>query len=277
MKVKAVKQYSSPKYPTIDKYSSHPELFLNHAPKSWIDNAKIWTALVAFSLSTSQCNGQDKSKNSTEITDKKGDPQKKEKEIPKSFVSPIFVHGEGTGATGCIVMNPPVFITEKEAKQVIINEFKKNNIEIDTTTNKQITLSKKQFDFDTRKAKTVEVKHQFDGYNPKLNFVFDFISSDDYYELKDNEGILSTVSSFNYRKIANELRNKIIDNKKINAVIFYDPVVHAKEINLDDKATEKEWKKAYEEQEKSATEEAKNQLIKQVDDFISWLKKENYL
>lgn len=279
MKVKAVKYYNQPNYPTIEKYSSNPELFLNHAPKSWIDNAKIWTALVAFSLSTSQCNAQDKPKDSTEKIDQKNkkDAGIENQKLNKSFVAPIFVHGEGAGATGCVVMNPPVFITEEEAKQVIINEFKKNNIDIDINTKKQITLSKKQVDFETNKQNTIQINHQFDGYNQKLNFVFDFISSEDYYQLKDEDGYLSSVSSFNYQKLANDLRSKILEKKDINAVIFYDPIVYAEEINLDRNATEKEWRKAYEEKEKSATEEAKKQLILQVDDFISWLKKENYL
>ena len=34
-------------------------------------------------------------------------------------VTPIFEHGTGRGATGCIVVSSPVFLSEEEAMQVI--------------------------------------------------------------------------------------------------------------------------------------------------------------
>jgi hypothetical protein len=39
------------------------------------------------------------------------------------LVAPIFQHGEGRGATGCIVVAPPVFLSEEEALQVIREEL----------------------------------------------------------------------------------------------------------------------------------------------------------
>jgi len=40
-----------------------------------------------------------------------------------AIVAPIFEHGEGRGATGCVVVNPPVFLSEEEALQVITEEL----------------------------------------------------------------------------------------------------------------------------------------------------------
>lgn len=42
---------------------------------------------------------------------------------PSPLVAPIFVHGEGRGATGCVVIAPPVFLSEEEALQVIKEEL----------------------------------------------------------------------------------------------------------------------------------------------------------
>ena len=40
-------------------------------------------------------------------------------------VAPIFEHGEGRLATGCIVITPPVFLSEEEGMQILREEFAK--------------------------------------------------------------------------------------------------------------------------------------------------------
>ena len=45
-------------------------------------------------------------------------------------VAPIFVHGEGRGASGCIVMNPPVFLSEEEALQILGEELARAGIKL---------------------------------------------------------------------------------------------------------------------------------------------------
>ena len=45
-----------------------------------------------------------------------------------AIVAPIFQHGEGRGATGCIVMSPPVFLSEEEALLVVREELGKSEM-----------------------------------------------------------------------------------------------------------------------------------------------------
>lgn len=43
-------------------------------------------------------------------------------------MAPIFEHGKGRSAVGCEVINPPVFLSEQDAMQVILEELKKVGI-----------------------------------------------------------------------------------------------------------------------------------------------------
>ncbi len=45
-------------------------------------------------------------------------------------VAPIFEHGEGRGATGCIVITPPVFLSEEEGMQILREEFARHAIRL---------------------------------------------------------------------------------------------------------------------------------------------------
>jgi hypothetical protein len=45
-------------------------------------------------------------------------------------VAPIFEHGEGRGATGCVVVTFPVFLSEEEAMQVIREELAEHGIDL---------------------------------------------------------------------------------------------------------------------------------------------------
>ncbi len=45
-------------------------------------------------------------------------------------VAPIFEHGEGRGATGCVVIVPPVFLSEEEALQIANEELAQHRIQL---------------------------------------------------------------------------------------------------------------------------------------------------
>ena len=52
------------------------------------------------------------------------------------LVAPIFEHGKGRGATGCIVIAPPVFLSEEDARQAIEEELKRIKINFTNMTNR---------------------------------------------------------------------------------------------------------------------------------------------
>lgn len=45
-------------------------------------------------------------------------------------VAPILEHGKGRGATGCVVISPPVFLSEEEALQVVKEELAKHGVQL---------------------------------------------------------------------------------------------------------------------------------------------------
>jgi hypothetical protein len=51
-------------------------------------------------------------------------------EAGATIVAPIFKHGEGRGAVGCVVVSPPVFLSEEEAMQIIGEELAKSGIRL---------------------------------------------------------------------------------------------------------------------------------------------------
>jgi hypothetical protein len=48
----------------------------------------------------------------------------------KTVVAPIFKHGDGRGTTGCMVITPPVFLSEEEALQIVKEELAKNGVQL---------------------------------------------------------------------------------------------------------------------------------------------------
>ena len=47
-----------------------------------------------------------------------------------AIVAPIFKHGEGRGATGCVAVSPPVFLSAEEALHVIKEELTQQGVNI---------------------------------------------------------------------------------------------------------------------------------------------------
>ncbi|MDR3226571.1 MAG: hypothetical protein LBT56_02735 [Prevotellaceae bacterium] len=275
MKIEPVRYYKSPDYPTIERYVYNPREFLRHTPHSWFGNTAVWTALVAFSIGGNSCkDGKKPAKNGIEIVDTHENEiqQKKNSQKRKSFVAPVFIHGEGVSAFGCVVIAPPVIISEQDAMQIIVNELNKHNIKLDVQTDKSINLHIKKYEttppLKNKTQKDVVEEMKFDGYNADLNFVVEFVSSNDCAQFADDEEYLSSVSVENYKELAKNLRNQIVKEKNLNAVVFYDPAC-----NIETNNEESFWDN-YDKYKKKAQKKSKKLLIQQVEDFVEWLKTE---
>lgn len=109
MKLSPLKDYRGPEYPTQEILKAHPEL-LRVLPRRWHNNPLVLGTLVGLLALMEQ---------STAKADDK----------PTLRVAPIFEHGEGQGAFGCVAIAPPVFLTEAEAREVIEDEAKKAGVE----------------------------------------------------------------------------------------------------------------------------------------------------
>ena len=223
MKIHPVKSYKSPKYPQKDYFESQPKLLEEYVPDSWKRTNLITTAIAVFTL-----------------------------------VSCIPL----LGGCGCVVVSPPIFLTEEEARQIIVDKLKKANITFDQNNVQidDITLDSKCKDFvdgkSTEKASIVDKKLVLDGFNSKYNVGYTFISN------KDCIGLCGEFSYLSYSSIDDlwgNLNAKLKKYEKMKLVAFYDPRP----------------KSQYAEEKTLKTEKIVN-LEKQVDDFIDRMRRLDY-
>ena len=275
MEIKSVNNTRQPNYPTIELFVKHPELLARNIPRSWLKNKFVATSLAAFLLSGCGTGTAKKSaeieivdtfetNNSNEdtVTSQELANTPKEKKASNNIVAnvaPVFAHGEGRGATGCIVMSPPVFISEDEAIKIILDKlraegynFSKENC---PTFDFEVLPIANECDEPKGKAK---IKLKMDAYNPNSKWAIQFITTSDYDKFK-NDDCWSSVSGYDTKQAAEIINQELKKQKKTNAVVFYDPMARA-----DD------WDK-YE----VAKKESRDLLLSQVNDFINWLKTNN--
>ena len=174
-------------------------------------------------------------------------------ETASAEVAPLFVHGEGRGAFGCIAVNPPVFLSEAEARQVIVEEAGKAGLkfEPDALTIPGATLPVTNLywcggepgPLETRKGKLV-----LDGFDRKHNVAFEFVSDEDVADWKNRHPrCASSVSVYDVRGAATTLRDGLPSGKDAPQIgIFYEPA--------------------------SPKGHGAKELRAQVRDFIAWLK-----
>jgi hypothetical protein len=193
-----------------------------------------------------------------------------------AVVAPIFKHGEGRGTVGCIVENPPIFLSEGDALQVIKEELKraglnlsKKNVEM-----KEISIPSHVEDYSGSKIEIREIPgrdmpQKVDFFDQEKKVAVEYVSISDYFK-NGGASSRSTVQSYEFATVAESLRNKSMkEGKDIYMGVFYDPAVFVDDEILQEKT---DWKKMWEEKREKGTTEAKALLREQVIDFIGWLK-----
>jgi hypothetical protein len=283
MKIRPSQSYKTPNYPTNDIVKQEPAWLRSNIPASWKGKKRIAQMLSVLLF------GGTVMPNDFVIGDPKLPKEViarldslkikavKEDKQAAVLVAPIFEHGGGRGSTGCVVISPPVFLSEEEARQTIENELKKKHIEFlqhdlelgevniqyydKEFVGKEQNNGSFKFKFDSTLTESHVV---LDGYNDELNLGYICITQENYYRLGGNEDLNRSVQGYAAKNLAESIRQVLINYGKINIVVFYDPLV-----NLDDGIVELfEWNPP----RKSITSDARHELRKQVRDFIKWKK-----
>lgn len=109
MKAKPAARTHVPRYPTRLEVLADPDLLKKHLPPRWKAGAEMAGAVSFLLLANAGIRGATSPASHLSVR--------------PAVVAPIFVHGEGRGATGCEVINPPVFLSEQDAMQVIREEL----------------------------------------------------------------------------------------------------------------------------------------------------------
>jgi hypothetical protein len=119
MKTIPVLRLKVPAYPTRLQILADPALLERHIPPAWRATADLAKAAALFlATNLAGCGGKGDGGAAGGGTAGKSPPP-----AVSAIVAPVFEHGDGRGATGCVAVSPPCFLSEEEAIQAIAEEM----------------------------------------------------------------------------------------------------------------------------------------------------------
>jgi hypothetical protein len=147
-------------------------------------------------------------------------------------VAPIFAHGEGRGASGCIVMNPPVFLSEEEALQILREELAQAGIHLGAGRSlNEVTVEVPQPQFFRPQGEWLgaprEVatdKASLAAVDPQKKVGIEFVSSQDCSRFSGR--VISSVQLYETKDLAQRIADAIRSQGEADLSIglFYDPM-----------------------------------------------------
>lgn len=251
VELKPVKQYQEPKLPTRRIIDECPQL-LEIVPRRWQTNPVVLSALAGVCALIL---------GSRVMAD--NEP------ASVSRVAPVFNHGEGRSSFGCMAINPPVFLSEDEARKTIEEEAKRAGITFVSSTSvlQDVLIPTLTYENDGRMVWSRKPL-VLDGQDSDHQVFYEYISWDD---MNDWEEQLSTVYSYDSRAAARRTRELLKAARPAGAyAVFYDPFFRVEAVRKDNGA----WDHAatMEKRQIEGMESERELLRKQVQDFIAWLK-----
>ena len=211
-----IKKYTSPKYPTVINAKNDPDLLLK-LPSRWEKNAKVVVAVSLIGAMTLTSCGV----LSPKIVGYNP--------VSENYlnVAPVFIHGEGTGAMGCVMVAPPVFLSEQEALAVIKSVTEDSGLKFLAEPPGYIAANNKpepqsQYSWENQKYVLGDGNIGMDLYDDKKGVAVTFISMEEAEIKYTNMG--SSVTSYHPRELA-ELTAEDFSRQKgdIAVGVFYEP------------------------------------------------------
>lgn len=254
LEMKPVRQYRTPGYPSQAHVRENPEL-LEMMPQRWQKHMAMYTAIaMTATIGLTACAGQ---KSTT----------------PKLHI-PVFAHGDGRIGYGCLVVTPPIILSEEDAYEIITDEAGKRGVRFknhpeDSGVGGDITGVFPATDLDRAGVSgTWEGTLHVDGFDEEHKIGFEYISMADMREWCSVSG--GTASEFGYKVTAEELAKTVE-----NTAVFYDPGAYPEYKYTEElKESGMEYNEYY---EKRGFEMAEELLRQQVRDFLDWLAAEGVI
>ena len=115
------------------------------------------------------------------------------------MVAPVFIHGGGSGAYGCVSVVSPYFLSEEEAFEIIRAEAESYGGLILTQEaapelkNVKLPVTQIYSEPEKTKEKTVKGSLQTDGWDPDKRIAIEFVSKSDVGNWKETEECLSLI------------------------------------------------------------------------------------
>ncbi len=244
MKPKPVRKYADPKYPTRLEIASRPALLHRHQPPAWRKWPELTGAAAMFLLA-------DTARLSAADSSPKGGPNPTQTNAV-AIVAPIFQHGEGRGATGCIVMSPPVFLSEEEALQVIREEMATGGVQLGTnqTTLPGVIVERVVWPIPTASklgtnkpaGPAFEIRSEplkTDAADPQKKVSIEFVGQrdasfwDSERQKEEGKWEWSTVQSYDLPRTAHYVADRVKRDatNKVYFGTFYDPIAKSLKIS----------------------------------------------
>lgn len=292
MSLNPVTSYKQPHYPKRELFLDNPSLFDEFVPKRWkstnISLGALATALLGGCINTTEPDVPVKDNSRYTISENPLDydaPQKVADGSQEDFhVAPLFLHGGGKGSTGCMMIAPPVFLSEAEAYNVIVETLGNYDVTIDTQkiTLPDVMLARTGMviDSSTKTCSQDTVKNiplELGGYDASKKIGVRFISIQDHYDMRrdngcecGNNGIItcSSVSSYDLIDIAEEVADGLQRQGSVHGGVFYDPCNDIDEYARYHSASGTEKQAMHEE----VRQKSLGLLKQQVKDFANYLK-----
>jgi len=279
MKRDALQGYRGPGYPTREAGATEVP---RHLPKRWRRSRKVAgaMALLFFPLPGALEARADVCPPKAGAARPAGDERRAKDGKAKPLVT-VFEHGEGRGAFGCVAVAPPAFLTEADARQVILEEFQKAGVSFKLDQKKMegvrerrvsVRFEKKpgakgnrQDDFTMIREEKLGDPLLLDGYDPVRNIGFEFVSEGDYFKVGGVQSS-SSVQSYDFKEVADKLAAEARKDGSVRLGVFYDPMAKV------------DWERDGEGNfREPANDRGRAQLRAQVRDFITWLRAEGVL
>jgi len=214
MEAKPAKRIAKPRYPTRLEAHADPGLLKKTMPAAWKSCAEIAGAATVL-MSINGCLG--------------GHPHSGTYKA-KAIVAPIFHHGEGRGAYGCEIVNPPVFLSEQDAMQVICEELQKSGMVLSDRNVLVPGVSipqqeRKRFldwawEMDVKTGASVPFVLQ--NLDPKKKVGVSLVHAKNYFSLGGARS--GSITDYDLRKAAKEVRDRVAKNgRDLYLGTFYDP------------------------------------------------------
>ena len=218
----------------------------------------------------------------------------------KITVAPIFKHGEGRGADGCMVVSPPVFLSEEEALQIVKEELAKHGVQLASglVLKDLIIVPRRtqQVEGDEKSKKIVPNEKdaaplRITGMDEKRSIGIEFICEKNYktlggvdpqcIDIVDRDGKLrgssmSSVRNYDFKDAAEYVATQVKKQGKdrIFFGVFYDPLTILPWPKRPKNGEKVDRKTQLEKRDKQGKEESEKLLRQQAQDFLAWLKEQ---
>lgn len=202
-----------------------------------------------------------------------------------TIVAPVFEHGDGRGAGGCIVVSPPVFLSEEEALQVVREELAKSGILLGRGRRLDdviVTFEDPDADFvfggDSwlgEPVADVSRPGELTAIDRRQSVGIAIVTREDCERFRAGANF-SSVTSFDTKGIAEAVADALAEQttQELCIGVFYDPLEKADphdRASVERSESDDFWS-FIEKVEEVAKNRSRDQLRQQVGDFVTWMK-----